>query len=113
MTHRWRRMSLILLVLFLPGCAFDKFTPPPVSPALIANSRYDHADAPTLSHGRTLFVSRCLECHTLPPVTNTLATSGHISLAECRTAPICPHPINPPSLPTCAQRRLQATNLSS
>jgi hypothetical protein len=69
MIRRCRWMPTILLTLFLPGCAFDKFTPPPVSPALIANSRHDHADAPTLSHGRTLFVSRCLECHTLPPVT--------------------------------------------
>jgi hypothetical protein len=69
MIRRCRWMPTILLTLFLPGCAFDQFTPPPVSPALIANSRHDHADAPTLSHGRTLFVSRCLECHTLPPVT--------------------------------------------
>src|SRR5438128_465618 len=69
MSQIWRRTPTLMLILALPGCAFDKFTPPAVSPTLIANARPDHADAPTLSHGRALFVSRCLECHTLPSVT--------------------------------------------
>src|SRR5437867_304962 len=73
MMFRWRLMPtvalLLILMLALPGCALDKFTPPPVSPALISNARSDRADAQTLSHGRALFVSRCLECHTLPSVT--------------------------------------------
>jgi mono/diheme cytochrome c family protein len=62
-------LLLLILMLALPGCALDKFTPPPVSPELIAHARSDRADAQTLSHGRALFVSRCLECHTLPSVT--------------------------------------------
>ena len=71
---RWRLMSnvalllmpLLILLLILPGCALDRFTPPPVSPELMAHARSDRADGETLSHGRALFVSRCLECHTLP-----------------------------------------------
>jgi len=62
-------LLLLILMLALPGCALDKFTPPTVSPELIANARRDRADPQALSHGRSLFVSRCLECHTLPSVT--------------------------------------------
>jgi len=55
-----------LIILFIVSCA--NFAPPPaVSPALIANARPDHVDAGQLQNGRRLFVSRCLECHTLPP----------------------------------------------
>ena len=57
-----------LITLFIVSCA--NFVPPPaVSPALIANARSDHVDAGQLQNGRRLFVSRCLECHTLPPAT--------------------------------------------
>jgi mono/diheme cytochrome c family protein len=73
---RWRMMPpvallliplpLVILLLILSGCALDRFTPPPVSSELMAHARSDRADAQTLSHGRALFVSRCLECHTLP-----------------------------------------------
>jgi mono/diheme cytochrome c family protein len=76
MNHRGRRtpalififMLVLVLMLVLPGCA--SFAPPPeVSPALIDNARSDHADTKELAIGRNLFVTRCLECHTLPSVT--------------------------------------------
>jgi hypothetical protein len=58
----------VLVILFIVSCA--NFAPPPeVSPALISNARPDRVDAEQLQNGRNLFVSRCLECHTLPPVT--------------------------------------------
>ena len=61
-------LVLALITLFIVSCA--NFAPPPaVSLALIANARPDHVDAGQLQNGRRLFVSRCLECHTLPPVT--------------------------------------------
>jgi cytochrome c5 len=60
--------SAIVVILFIVSCA--SFAPPPeISPTLIANARPDHADANVLATGRKLFVSRCLECHTLPSVT--------------------------------------------
>ena len=66
--HGW--FALTLLALLPIGCALNEFAPPPpISPALVANARRDRADSQTLSHGRSLFVSRCLECHTLPSVT--------------------------------------------
>jgi len=58
----------VTIILLIVSCA--NFAPPPeVSPGLIANARPDHVDAEQLQNGHRLFVSRCLECHTLPPVT--------------------------------------------
>jgi mono/diheme cytochrome c family protein len=69
MSNRWLYFLLLLPAFFLIGCALDELNPPPVSAALIAKARPIHADGQTLSHGYALFVSRCLDCHTLPPTT--------------------------------------------
>jgi cytochrome c1 len=62
------RVVSTIITLFIVSCA--NFAPPPeVSPALIANARPDHVGAEQLQSGRRLFVSRCLECHTLPQIT--------------------------------------------
>lgn len=61
-----RTRAIVLGALLLAGCVSDNFTPPKISPALVAQS--DHASAQQLAAGRTTFVSRCLECHTLPPI---------------------------------------------
>jgi hypothetical protein len=62
------RVVWAIITLFIVSCA--NFAPPPaITPALIANARLDHASAKDLATGRNLFVSRCLECHTLPSVT--------------------------------------------
>jgi len=60
--------STSVIVLFIVSCS-NLAPPPEVSPALVANARGDHADANVLATGRKLFVSRCLECHTLPSAT--------------------------------------------
>jgi cytochrome c1 len=57
----------IVIILFIVSCA-NLAPPPEVSPTLISNARPDHVDAEQLQNGRRLFLSRCLECHTLPPV---------------------------------------------
>ena len=66
---RWaRRVTLAIIALFIVSCA--NFAPPPeVSSTLISNARPDHVDVGQLQNGRRLFVSHCLECHTLPRVT--------------------------------------------
>ena len=56
-----------IIILFIVSCA-NLAPPPEVSPALISNARPDHVDAEQLQNGRRLFLSHCLECHTLPPV---------------------------------------------
>ena len=63
-------IRLVLIALLFSACAIDSFTPPQVSPALIARAQPDHATAQQLSQGRNLFTRRCLECHTLPVVTD-------------------------------------------
>ena len=57
-----------MITLFIVSCA-NFASPPAITPAIIANARPDHASANELATGRKLFVSRCLECHTLPLVT--------------------------------------------
>ena len=65
--HWVRRVTLAIIILFIVSCA-NLAPPPEVSPALISNARPDHVDAEQLQNGRRLFLSHCLECHTLPPV---------------------------------------------
>jgi len=61
-------VTLAIIALFIVSCA--NFAPPPeVSSTLISNARPDHVDVGQLQNGRRLFVSHCLECHTLPQVT--------------------------------------------
>src|SRR5262249_40122259 len=60
-------VALLVIVLFIVSCS-NLAPPPEVSPALVANARPDHANANVLATGRKLFVSCCLECHTLPSV---------------------------------------------
>lgn len=67
---RWPCLNAVasVIVLFIVSCA-SLAPPPEVSPALVANARGDHSDANVLATGRKLFVSRCLECHSLPSAT--------------------------------------------
>jgi len=61
------QIAAVVIILFIVSCA-NLAPPPEVSPALISNARPDHVDAEQLQNGRRLFLSHCLECHTLPPV---------------------------------------------
>lgn len=63
-----RGVLAILPALFLAGCATSSLTLPPVSPALFVHGGANHASAQQLNDGRKLFASRCIDCHTLPPV---------------------------------------------
>jgi mono/diheme cytochrome c family protein len=57
----------ISLAFALSNCE-STFVPPPVTPELSAVRTGQRADLATLQAGRALFVSRCIECHTLPSV---------------------------------------------
>jgi cytochrome c5 len=66
-----KRLVLGLLsVVFLAvqGCTMGTSAPPAVSPAVVAAGARSHASPDQLSQGRSLFVARCVECHTLPAV---------------------------------------------
>jgi mono/diheme cytochrome c family protein len=53
-----------LAVLLLAGCSTGSLDAPPVTAALVGKGR----DANELTIGRNTFVSRCIECHTLPRI---------------------------------------------
>jgi mono/diheme cytochrome c family protein len=54
---------LSVLFLFVGGCETTSSRPPLVTPAMASG----HNGA-VLREGRALFVSRCIDCHSLPPV---------------------------------------------
>jgi mono/diheme cytochrome c family protein len=65
-----KHLSIICVVLVcaLTACQWtSRFAPPPITPAMMNAGQRDHADLATLNEGRRLFVSRCIDCHTLPP----------------------------------------------
>lgn len=57
---------LLVAALLLTGCETSNYAPP-VTPAMTRST--SHVTQPAdLARGRTLFVHRCIECHTLPAV---------------------------------------------
>jgi hypothetical protein len=60
---------LFLVLLLLAGCETSNYAPQVTSQVSKAQSRTKRdVDLAQLEHGRTLFVHRCIECHTLPPI---------------------------------------------
>jgi hypothetical protein len=57
--------AFCLAISLLLGCESINYTPPPVTSQM---SKTGHLDIAQLRQGRTLFVSRCIECHALPSV---------------------------------------------
>jgi mono/diheme cytochrome c family protein len=64
-------VCVALFIWLFWGCQSDSYTPPPpVTSQMLAASirKQSHANVAVLREGRTLFVRRCIECHTLPAV---------------------------------------------
>src|SRR5205085_3730297 len=55
-----------VLICLLAGCS--NTLPPPVTGDMIRASSTGNVAVAQLQHGRSLFASRCIECHTLPLV---------------------------------------------
>ena len=66
--------AAIICLVDLSSCGTTSFTPPPVTEKLARAGARQHVDLATLHEGRALFVSRCIECHTLPAVSQHSAT---------------------------------------
>jgi mono/diheme cytochrome c family protein len=67
--------AAIVCLVDLSSCGTTSFTPPPPVTAEFARAgAHQHVDLAALREGRTLFVSRCIECHTLPAVSQHSAT---------------------------------------
>ncbi len=57
---------LLIAALLLTGCETSNYAPPVTS--AMTRSTLRTTQHPDLEGGRTLFVHRCIECHTLPPI---------------------------------------------
>jgi len=66
--------AAIVCLVDLSSCGTTSFTPPPVTAELARAGAHQHVDLAALREGRTLFVSRCIECHTLPAISQHSAT---------------------------------------
>jgi hypothetical protein len=71
--RRNRPSLFVALVCLLASCELTNYTPPVVTPQTASARKGQHRDLTALREGRTLFVSRCIECHTLPAVSKHTA----------------------------------------
>jgi len=55
-------------VCLVAACESTNYAPPPVTSQMGKAGAKQHVDLAALRDGRRLFVSRCIECHTLPAV---------------------------------------------
>ena len=64
-----KHLSIFALISCLfAGCGTATNYVPPVTPQMATGKKENQAELATLREGRRLFVHRCIECHTLPPV---------------------------------------------
>jgi hypothetical protein len=65
-----KKLSILVLALAclvdFSGCESTRYAPPPVTVELLRSSGSKTVDLAMLGEGRSLFVHRCIECHTLP-----------------------------------------------
>jgi len=59
---------LAVWALLVGGCETIPASAPPITASFIRAGVRAHADAPTLTEGRRLFLNRCIQCHALPHV---------------------------------------------
>jgi hypothetical protein len=66
--HTLTKFAGFAAVLTFVGCETSNYAPPVTSQMVATSHGKRSADVSTLERGRTLFVHRCIECHTLPPM---------------------------------------------
>ncbi len=66
--------AAIICLVDLSSCGTTSFAPPPVTEELARAGARQHVDLATLHEGRALFTSRCVECHTLPAISQHSVT---------------------------------------
>ncbi len=66
--------AAIVCLVDLSSCETTSFAPPPVTEELARAGARQHVDLAILHEGRALFASRCIECHTLPAISQHSAT---------------------------------------
>ena len=58
-------LIFVVLACVLVSCELTNYVPP-VTSQMASPRKEQHVDLAMLREGRTLFVHRCIECHTLP-----------------------------------------------
>ena len=61
-------LAIVIALCFLFGCETANYAPPVTTEMERTASAKKQINQSQLEHGRTLFVHRCIECHTLPPM---------------------------------------------
>ncbi len=61
-------LPLAAFALVLTGCETTPADAPPITASFLRAGVRQHADGPTLSEGRRLYLNRCIQCHALPRV---------------------------------------------
>jgi hypothetical protein len=56
------------IALILSGCGSTSSSAPPITAAIMSSGARAHETREQLAEGRSLFVSRCIECHVLPAI---------------------------------------------
>jgi mono/diheme cytochrome c family protein len=73
--RNWLGQIIVGAALAFAGCQTSSFAPPTLDTAIIRMGAARHADERTLNAGRDIFVSRCIECHTLPVISRYPASA--------------------------------------
>jgi len=66
----WLTAPFVLLVVLASCQSQFNNTAPAITPAFANTKGKSSLNMATLDRGRTVFASRCIECHVLPPITN-------------------------------------------
>ncbi len=66
--------AALACIMGLINCQTTSFAPPTITPELARVGARQHVDLAMLREGRGLFVSRCIECHTLTSVSQHSVT---------------------------------------
>ena len=69
-----KRLLVFAAAWLLASCESTNYAPPPVTPQMAKFGGKQPIELATLRQGRVLFVSRCIECHTLPAVSTHTAS---------------------------------------
>lgn len=68
MKRKWTAAVGFLIAAVIAGCETTAPTAPPITAAVIQSGADQRVHVQSLTTGRSLFVSRCAHCHTLPTV---------------------------------------------
>lgn len=79
-----KRARWLVLALVVAACAGSRMPVPTAADASRASAHFPDVTLSELSHGRTLYVSRCGSCHTLKPPSELSPAQWQVEVDEMR-----------------------------